>query len=127
MSTATLDHRSPAVPARPLSRADEVEARSPGVRLTRRGRLLVTLVVLIGLIAAVVAGAASVAAGSASSADAAPTTTVVVVQPGQTLWELAAGAAGGGDTREVVRQIRLLNGLTGSGVVPGQALTVPLG
>ena len=116
MSTVTAQAR-PAVPTR-------VSAGSGSVRLTRRGRLLVTLAVLIALVSAVLAGAASVAAGTAELGR--PTTVEVVVQPGQTLWGVATSVSPGGDPRDVVREIRELNGLEGSALLPGQALAVPV-
>ena len=106
MSTATLETRT-------VSHA----------RLTRRGRLVVTVLVLVALSALLVAGAASVSARTTAAAE--PATVEVVVQPGQTLWELAEEVAPEADPREVVHAIRELNGLSGSSVLPGQPLTVP--
>lgn len=53
-------------------------------------------------------------------------TVAVVVQPGQTLWELAASAAQPGqDVRDVMAQIVQLNGLQTQAVLAGQELVVP--
>jgi predicted Zn-dependent protease len=52
-------------------------------------------------------------------------TTVVRVEPGESLWELAGRVAPGSDASAVVDRIRELNGGLGSGVTPGQPLTVP--
>jgi hypothetical protein len=124
MSTATLEIRSAAVaPRSAVGRPVQRPSGSSAVRLTRRGRLVLSLFLLVTLTAAVVAGAASVSART--TAAAAPATVEVVVQPGQTLWELAEEVAPGADPREVVREIRELNALAGSSVVPGQPLTVP--
>ncbi|MGB3440926.1 MAG: LysM peptidoglycan-binding domain-containing protein [Actinophytocola sp.] len=51
-------------------------------------------------------------------------TTVVRVQPGESLWELAGRVAPGSDASAVVERIRELNGVDGA-VQPGQPLTVP--
>jgi LysM domain-containing protein len=51
-------------------------------------------------------------------------TTVVRVQPGESLWELAGRVAPDSDASSVVARIRELNGVDG-GVQPGQPLTVP--
>jgi nucleoid-associated protein YgaU len=135
MSTATLEIRSGVLVQRAVgghgrqagstARAARPAPRgsAQGMRLTRRGRLVVTLLVLTVLSALLVAGAASVSARTTAAAP--PATVEVVVQPGQTLWQLAEEIAPGGDPREVVRAIRELNGLSGSAVLPGQPLTVP--
>ena len=51
-------------------------------------------------------------------------TTVVRVQPGESLWELAGRVAPRSDASAVVERIRELNGVEGA-VEPGQPLTVP--
>jgi LysM domain len=50
---------------------------------------------------------------------------VYVVQPGDTVWSIAVGAAGGTDPREVVDAIAVRNGIDAGDVVPGQALVIP--
>jgi hypothetical protein len=50
---------------------------------------------------------------------------VYVVQPGDTVWSIAVGAAGGSDPREVVDAIAVRNGIDPGDVVPGQALVIP--
>jgi hypothetical protein len=52
-------------------------------------------------------------------------TTVVRVQPGESLWELAGRVAPDSDAAAVVERIRELNGVEGA-VHPGQPLTVPV-
>ncbi|WP_185973074.1 LysM peptidoglycan-binding domain-containing protein [Aeromicrobium piscarium] len=104
---------SPVVPDRPAP-----------VRLTRRGRVVVFAAVsLILALGAVVMGA-SVAATS----DSAPiATTTVQVQPGQTLWHIAAEANPGGDVRATVDEIVRLNALpNASGLQMGTSLAVPV-
>ncbi len=94
------------------------------VRLTRRGRVVVfTAVSLVLAVGAVVMGA-SVAATS----DAAPVaTTTVQVQPGQTLWSIAAAANPEGDVRATVDEIVRLNALpNASGLQMGASLAVPV-
>lgn len=93
------------------------------VRLTRRGRLVVFLFACL----AVVAVAVSLAAGSAASGESggAPAIELVTVAPGDTLWDIAGDVAGGGDVRDVVDQIQMLNSLDSSVVYAGQELRVP--
>ena len=116
-----------AVPPTQLRRASTT---SGPLRLTRRGRRLVrtavvTLALLVALVAAVVAGVPAVSAGDTP---AVPATASVVVQPGQTLWQVAREVAPGADVRDTLARIRELNGLSGAAadvVQPGQQLVVP--
>jgi hypothetical protein len=94
------------------------------VHLTRRGRLVVTLVLTALIVAAfVVFGGASVATRDAGSP---VPVRVVEVEQGQTLWQIAAAVAEPGETREMVYRIRELNSLPGYGLVEGQELAVPV-
>jgi hypothetical protein len=104
------------------------------VRLTRRGRLVVTLaltavslslVVLAWL--AIVARAAQAVDGGQSPGAVYQNLTSVVVHPGQTLWSIASQAEPTADPRAVMQQIIELNALRGTSVVPGQRLWVPRG
>ena len=104
------------------------------VRLTRRGRIVVTvmltavslsLVVLAWL--AIVARAAQAADGGQSPGAVYQNLTSVVVHPGQTLWSIASQAEPTADPRIVMQQIIDLNALHGTSVVPGQRLWVPRG
>jgi LysM repeat protein len=95
------------------------------VRLTRRGRVVVVLLMLGLLLAALtVFGPHSAATGEAGTP--VPTRTVEVGE-GDTLWNIAAGVARPGETRAMVHQIEELNALTGPGVTVGQEIAVPVG
>jgi LysM repeat protein len=98
-------------------------SRSGAVRLTRRGRIVVTLL-LLGLLlgAFVVFGGQSVATGDAGAA--VPTRTVVVGE-GDTLWDIASEVSDG-DIRETVHEIEQLNSLPGPALVVGQEIAVPI-
>lgn len=94
--------------------------RSAAVRLTRRGRALVVLLLLAVLLAA------GFALGRVSSSHAATATTrTAVVQPGDTLWSIAARVAPDRDTRVVIDQIEAVNHLAGASVQVGQRLVLP--
>lgn len=97
--------------------------RAPAVRLTRRGRLVV---LLVGL--ALALGAAIwLAAGSMASQDSGVVQVeVVTVEHGQTLWDIASGAAGSGDVLVMMDRIRELNTFEGNLLQAGQELRVPL-
>jgi LysM domain len=95
-----------------------------GLRLTRRGRVVV--VVLLALLAAMLALGIDAARSLASTEPgAAAQHHVVIVQPGDTLWQIARDVAPGDDPRETVQRLLDLNGLSSPVIVPGQELAVP--
>lgn len=77
------------------------------------------------LLVIVVSGTFRADAGS-SSADQGVATSVVVVQPGENLWQIAQQVAPGTDPRETVLRIRELNPIGDAPVRPGQAIIVPM-
>ena len=101
---------------------------NPSGRLTRRGRLARTIVVL-SLAVVMVAGFAATSganvAGSTSAASSEPSYSVVVVAPGETLWSVAAAYASG-DVQGLINEIREVNNLKGYDLQAGQKLRVPL-
>lgn len=106
----------------PLARpARAVEA--PALRLTRRGRLVLTAVAtLLALVGSLgVAGA-----GEAEEGRPDGSTVVVTVQPGQTLWGIAGAMTSGADRAQAVEDLKALNGLTTPYVHSGQRLVVPV-
>jgi len=107
---------------------------APGpIRLTRRGRIVVGVLVVIGVVAAVgllwlvIAGQARAASGAAPGKPAGVALRRVVVRPGQTLWSIAVHADPAADPRVVVHEIMEQNGLGGTSIQPGQILWVPRG
>ena len=75
--------------------------------------LLVVAILLAVLLARAVHGAAL----------AGPTT--VTVQPGDTLWSIAATRYPDADTRDMVERIRQVNHMDSTLLVPGRHLTLP--
>lgn len=96
-------------------------AGAPSLRMTRRGRLVV---LALALIVVLVPGAWR--AMATAQVDG-PTTIAVTVQPGDTLWGIAAEIDPGADPRALIAEIREVNSLTQSGLTPGQVLVVPAG
>jgi nucleoid-associated protein YgaU len=91
-------------------------------RYRRAAAMVAFALVLIGLVAS-----ALYARGDAPVTGPAATT-VVVVQQGDTLWDLALQyGPPGADPRATVAQIRRANGIVGSLIYPGDALRVPRG
>ncbi len=99
----------------------------PTVRLTPRGRIVVTAAsaLLIGALSVLLATAAQ----AARSGSVAPGGHVakVAVGPGQSLWSLAEAFDPDSDPRVIVQEIRRLNSLAGDELQPGQVLWVPRG
>jgi hypothetical protein len=94
--------------------------------LTRRGRVVLGLTLGVLVLAILtVSGRFSADAGTAALGHG-RVTGVVVVQPGESLWQIAKAVAPGTDPRATVTEIRALNALGDGPVVPGQSLVVPL-
>lgn len=137
---APATRRAPRATVRPsydrtlvLERPVVASAPAPAspIRLTRRGRRLartavIALALLLALTIGVLGRGAPVQAGDAPAQVA---TSTVIVQPGQSLWDVARGLSLDADLRETVARIQELNGLSGgagSTVRPGQELIVPM-
>ena len=99
-------------------------AVNPSGRLTRRGRLARTIVVL-SLTVVMAAGFASQSGAGQVEASTAPSYEIVVVAPGETLWSVAAAYASG-DVQGLISEIREVNNLKGYDLQAGQRLRVPL-
>jgi hypothetical protein len=99
--------------------------RQSAVRLSRRGRLARTLVVL-SLTVVMAAGFASQSGAGQVEASTAPSYEIVVVAPGETLWSVAAAYASG-DVQGLINEIREVNNLKGYDLQAGQKLRVPKG
>ena len=118
----------PAAPAAARSAA-QGPALTP-VRLTRRGRLVVTGMAVLLVAAGSVALAGAAQAIGHSGAQARPGTagaaiTKVEVRPGQSLWTLAEAYDPNADTRQVIQEILQLNSMSTDQVQPGQILLMP--
>ncbi|MFZ0165173.1 MAG: LysM peptidoglycan-binding domain-containing protein, partial [Trebonia sp.] len=124
----------PAAPAGVPSAA-QGPALAP-VRLTRRGRLVVTVMAVLLVAAGSVALAGAAQAIGHSGAQARPGTagaagaaraaiTKVEVRPGQSLWTLAEAYDPNADTRQVIQEILQLNSMSTDQVQPGQVLWMP--
>lgn len=117
----------------PASRpaAEVVETPITGVapmRLTARGRSVLAAVAFVA--AAMVAGIAGAALGgvhAGAQAQVSADAQYVTVQPGETLWSIAAAAAApGDDVRDLVAEIMSINDLTSAQVMAGQPIQVPV-
>lgn len=116
-----------AVAALPVQRAAVRPVRSSNsqtsspVRLTARGRRVVALLALLPILAAFFFMSTRVVQADQSG----PTTAVVKVEAGQSLWDVAVSLAPNEDPRSTIWTIKELNNLATSEVQAGQALVVP--
>ena len=104
--------------------------RAPRLRLTKRGRVVLTTLVALPLV--VTAFVFALNGGVATATDQVSSTSFgstsfeqVTVAAGQTLWQLAGELAPKADPRDVVSDIVHLNQLTSLTVQPGQQLAIP--
>jgi hypothetical protein len=93
------------------------------LRLTRRGRLVITATLTAaGIGATMFTGAVSLAGTQAQHAPV----RYVTVAPGDTLWSIAGEAAPGEDRRDTVHRIVDLNALRDASLSVGQRVAVPV-
>lgn len=98
---------------------------TPGeIRLTRRGRLVVLLgALLVVLVLSIFWGGGSVASERPGTPEP---TLVVTVQPGDTLYGLAATVTTDGDVAAMVERIQSINALDSGMLAAGQRIKVPV-
>jgi hypothetical protein len=97
------------------------------IKLTRRGRLVLSTVsfgIMLAISAFSLFGIATTSA-KASNETSNSATTQIVVAPGETLWTIAARVNPEIDPRAVIEDIKALNVIEGSEVYAGQVLLVP--
>lgn len=95
--------------------------RSGSMRLTRRGRLVFSL-----LAAALALGAIFGGRAVADGPEQALEVRSHVIQPGDTWWSLASDVAlPGEDVRDVVQELVDLNGRSSAGLIAGQSVVLP--
>ncbi|GHG56415.1 hypothetical protein GCM10012320_28870 [Sinomonas cellulolyticus] len=102
--------------------------KAPPLRLTRRGRVvLIVIPAFLAALALLVAWAALMAPAHASAEhlEGPGGAVAVTVQPGESLWTIAQERVPDQDPRVTISQIRELNDLTGSRVLPGDQIFVP--
>jgi LysM repeat protein len=98
---------------------------APAVRLTRRGRAALVLLLAALLFATFSLGRSATGTADATPAGSGAQVEQTTVQAGESLWSVARRIAPENDPREVIEQIRRLNGLAGSQIHVGQQLLLP--
>ena len=120
MSAVIYDHRF----ASTMSQV--VRAPRTRLRLTRRGRAVIAALVSLPLVIALLSISLNGGGATATSTNAGTAAvTTVTVEPGQSLWSLAATIAPDSSTADVVADLMAINALESASVVPGQQLIVP--
>lgn len=96
------------------------------LRLTRRGRVVIGVLVTMA-VAALLAGAGMFAAAQAqaSAEVSGEQFTYVVAEPGDSLWSLATRIAPGADPRDVIDDVMRLNQLQSVDIEAGQQIAIP--
>lgn len=101
------------------------------LRITRRGRAVLTTLVAVPVVAAALiitvngGGALAAAENAAELHSPAAPFTYVTVQAGESMWQLAETLAPAADPRDVIAQMVSLNQLDSASVWAGQRLAVP--
>src|SRR5690606_861062 len=98
-------------------------APAPRLRLTRRGRAVISALVAAPLVVLALALGAPQATATLETPD--QSFEWVSVDLGQSLWSIAQSVAPDEDPREVVADIMRLNGLGSADVQPGQRIAIP--
>ena len=107
---------------RSITSAKSARPAQTGMKLTVRGRRVVALLALLPIFVAFLLIGTRAAQADASG----PTTAVVKVEAGQSLWDVAVALAPNEDPRSTIWTIKALNGLETSEVQAGQGLIVPV-
>ena len=97
------------------------------IKLTRRGRMLVSTMSFAAMLAISLVSLFGIATASAKATNETSNsaTTQIVVAPGETLWTIAARVNPEIDPRAVIEDIKALNVIEGSEVYAGQVLLIP--
>jgi len=118
---AALPVQRAAVRSTQSVRVQTVRPANSGMKLTVRGRRVVALLALLPIVLAFLL----IGTRSAQADATGPTTAVVKVEAGQSLWDVAVAIAPNEDPRSTIWTIKALNALETSEVQAGQALIVP--
>ena len=100
---------------------------TPKLRLTQRGRGVLTFLAATPLVIAAFLFALNGGQATASLEGSEVAFEYVTVEPGQSLWQLAEQVAPQSDPREVIARFVQLNQLEGTDVSAGQELAIPMG
>jgi len=120
-AVAALPVQRAAVRSTKSVRVQSVRPAQTGMKLTVRGRRVVALLALLPIVLAFLL----IGTRAAQADQSGPSTAVIKVEAGQSLWDVAVAIAPNEDPRSTIWTIKALNGLETSEVQAGQALIVP--
>ena len=95
------------------------------LRLTRRGRVVLTMLVALPIVIGAMVFALNGGGAAATGEQTHVTFHYVTVQSGDSLWSVASRIAPNADPRDVIADLVNLNGLSSAVVTPGQQLAIP--
>ena len=101
-----------------------IEGRRPRLTSARVRSRRIVLAVVVTAVAGAWAGPIARATGSAEPVRVARST--YVVQPGDSLWDIAEGLSAGADPRPLVDAIAQVNDVDPAMLTPGQTLLIPV-
>lgn len=129
MSTVTLAPATfaPAKPAMtaPINVPTTAATRAPRLRLTKRGRGVLTSLVALPLVVAAFAFALNGGVATATVEGSTVPLEYVTIGAGETMWQLALDIAPDADPRDVIAEVLSFNQLQSSVLKPGQQLALP--
>jgi hypothetical protein len=99
--------------------------RAVRLRLTRRGRVVLTLLATTPLVILALLTALNGGMATATSAPSGVEFSYITVEAGQSLWQLAETVAPQADPRDVIADLVRFNGLQDSTIHPGERLAIP--
>ena len=117
--SAALSHAALADNVTPLV----VPQHATRLRITRRGRIVLTTLAAIPVVIAAMMFALNGGGAIATSGAGQPLEQIVVL-PGETLWQLAEDYAPNADPRDFIADVESLNAI-GGGLQAGQVLDIP--
>ena len=124
MSTITLSGvTAGGAPARGVY----VPSAVPRLRLTQRGRAVLTFLAATPLVIVAFVFAINGGGATASLEGSNVPFEYVTVEAGQSMWQLAEELAPRSDPRDVIAQLVQFNQLSGSDISAGQQLAIPAG
>lgn len=115
-------------PTGPSMAGFDPRAARTRLRLTRRGRVVLTALAAVPVVAAILVGSLASGGAVAGIDDGTPPVAfeTVVVGASDSLWGIAESIAPTEDPRDVILEIMRLNGLSDAVVQPGQRLSLPV-
>ncbi|MFE4470590.1 LysM peptidoglycan-binding domain-containing protein [Leifsonia sp. NPDC056824] len=95
------------------------------LRLTRRGRVVLTMLIALPIVIGAMVFALNGGGAAATGEQTHVTFHYATVQSGDSLWSVASRIAPNADPRDVIAELVDLNGLSSAVVTPGQQLAIP--